>query len=135
MRFRTCLAVLPLLLAACSSGEEAGAPEEAPGSEAAAGQAAPAEGGAAPSAEAPRSLTADEAAALAKQNLEGSERWQPNAPLEITGTVAEIILDAPPETFLAFGSNPSETIAFAEMQQPFASDQQYNREGFQDAEG
>ena len=135
MRFRTCLAVLPLLLAACSSGEEADAPEEAPGSEAAAGQAAPAEGGAAASAEAPRSLTAEEAAALAKQNLEGSERWQPGGPLEITGTVAEIILDAPPETFLAFGSNPSETIGFAEMKQPFASDQQYNREGFYDAEG
>src|SRR5690606_37397127 len=81
------------------------------------------------------SLTAEEAAALARQNLEGSERWQPGAPIEITGTVAEIILDAPPETFIAFGSDPAETIAFAEMKQPFAQDQLYNREGFYDAEG
>ena len=135
MRFRTCLAALPLLLAACSPGDQAEAPEEAPASEAAADAAAPAGGDAAAGTDAPRSLTAEEAAALARQNLGDGERWQPGGPLEITGSVAEIILDAPPETFLAIGSNPAETVAFAEMKQPFASDQQYNRDEFHDAEG
>ena len=134
MRFRTCLAVLPLLLAACSSGEEAEAPEEGEAQEAAA-PAAPQAGAADAAAAAPQAVTAEEAAALAAQNLQGGERWQPAGPIEITGPVAEIILDAPPETFLAFGSSPAETVVFAEMKQPSASDQQYNRDGFHEAGG
>ncbi|ANU07245.1 hypothetical protein [Paraurantiacibacter namhicola] len=77
-----------------------------------------------------RDLTVTEFAEEAAKRLKDQESWQPGAPVTITGPVAGIILDEPPETYLTFGPDQARPIMFAIMRQPFAAEMQYQKEGF-----
>lgn len=136
MRTISAVALVTTILAGCSGQESETATEPTGDASATAAQADEDTETAAQSPKPQeRALASAEMLTLAQEKLAGVEEWQPEAPLVITGPMAEVILDAAPETYISIGANPVDVDMFATMQQPFASDMHYNRNDLTNAEG
>lgn len=82
-----------------------------------------------------RIVTSAEMATLAREGHGTGPDWALPTPMRITGPMAEIILDAPPDVYLSFGASPIEVDVFAIMSTKFAEDLEYTREDFLNAAG
>lgn len=82
-----------------------------------------------------QTVTSAEMAILAREGHGTGVDWPLPAPMRITGPMAEIILDAPPDVYLSFGASAVEVDVFAIMSKEFAEKLEYNREDFLNADG
>jgi|TARA_Y100000815_G_C13240951_1_gene461814 hypothetical protein len=82
-----------------------------------------------------QSVTSAEMAIMAREGLGTGSEWVLPGPVKITGPMAEIILDAPPDVYLSFGNDALDVDVFAIMSEEFAEKLEYNRDDFFNAQG
>lgn len=78
-------------------------------------------------------MTAAQFSELARKQTANTQSWQPDAEVEITGKVSEMILDEPQNIFVSFGKDPVNVDVFAEMNpsfnERFSDDSLYDPQG------
>ena len=82
-----------------------------------------------------QSVTSAEMAIMAREGLGTGSEWVLPGPVKITGPMAEIILDAPPDVYLSFGNDALNVDVFAIMSEEFAEKLEYNRDDFFNSQG
>lgn len=120
-----------LLLAGCGGETSSEGAENAAGDSDAIAEVAPA----APENPIEQVVTSAEMASLAREGRGDAAEWTLPGPMKITGPMAEIILDAPPEVYLSFGPDTIDVDVFAIMSAEFAEKLEYNRDDFFNAAG
>lgn len=82
-----------------------------------------------------QAVTSAEMANMAREGLGNGTEWALPGPIKITGPMAEIILDAPPEVYVSFGADAIDVDVFTIMSSQFAEKLEYNRDDFFNSQG